>query len=310
MKEEAQFCSIRGLVVADTYRIVHKIGEDGCGTIYRAEDIATKEDLRLKKLDKEDFDAGVKEVYRRLREARHPNVGRIHEFIEEEDCYWVVMELIHGEAAEHFICEVDHMEDCTPIPADDFWKIVDGVLKGLEYVHADPDIMVYHRNVTADNVMITFTEANQLESVQLIDFELCHDIPDNSMDGLGEDDVPVGTRGYKAPELYAGRFDQRSDLFAVGVIAWRLITGKWPYKLTDEKEEQMDNYAIRETITEQLQESLSFQCGWVLTSLAMYPGASSLLKLLLAPDPNDRAASASEALRHLADVRPCSTAPS
>ncbi|CEM35427.1 unnamed protein product [Vitrella brassicaformis CCMP3155] len=317
-----------GVVVQDTYEIVEKIGEGGCGTTYKAKHPAHDDLFALKKMMKQDnIPRSVFDIYKLLCRAQHGNIGKIVKVIEEDDCYWVVMEFIDGEPVEDYIDDEEEdseeeeeeeddeddgeedskdgdkeedSKDSKTISVDDFWQVVRGVLRGLRYLHEDRK--VYHRDVKADNVMITFID-DQLRHVRLIDFDLCHEIGKPMTVIPSENAVPIGTLRYKAPELYAGHFDKRSDLFAVGVIAWRLITGKWPYKLTDEKEEQMDNYAIRETITEQLQQSLSNQDETVASKLAMYPGASSLLPLLLSPDPNDRAPSAIEALWHLAGIQ-------
>ena len=153
---------------------------------------------------------GDKNVYSYLKDHEHPNLTKIFEIIDDEDCFYVIEEKIDGMTLEEWLDGGrSNREKLT---------VVDQLCSALAFLHdADPPII--HRDVKPSNIMITTTGA-----VKLIDY----DASKYFKPGESRDTVLIGTKGAAAPEQYGfAQSDQRTDIYALGLIVKELFPGRY-----------------------------------------------------------------------------------
>ena len=162
---------------------------------------------------------------------RHPNIVRVHGLDPFAEPAYLVMELIDGPSLADVIAE--HPRG-LPLPAVE--TILRGVLSGVAAAH-DADVL--HRDLKPANVLLNLGERPleqlQVADVKLTDFGLVlqetgygHSIAQSA--SLAREDQVVGTLPYLPPEIRDGRgeYDRRSDLYALGVMLFEMLTGERP----------------------------------------------------------------------------------
>ena len=210
------------------YRIAEKIGEGGMGEVYRAHDEPLDRDVAIKVLPE-----AVAEDPQRLarfeREARavaklaHPNILEIWDFGSEDGVAYAVMELLEGESLRELISK----GGITTGKAVEYAR---SIADGLAAAH-DKDII--HRDLKPENVFLTTDGRIKildfgLAKLKLPEADLTTETPTATLDtapgGL------IGTVPYMAPEQVQGQpADHRSDIFALGVVLYEMLTGHRPF---------------------------------------------------------------------------------
>ncbi len=207
-----------GTVLAGRYRILDPIGAGGMGAIYEAEQIELRRRVAIKLV----LNSGGESYERLRREAlgasavHSPHVVTVFDFHwEEGEPPFLVMELLSGQAL------ADVMADEGALPFPRACRLACQILDGLAAAHR---VGLVHRDVKPANVWLVPTMAGEL--VKLLDFGLVKNVED----GVGitaRSGRLLGTRAYLAPEqIYHQPPDPRSDLHAVGVVLWEMLTGK------------------------------------------------------------------------------------
>jgi len=210
------------------YRITAKLGEGGMGVVYRAHDESLDRDVAIKVL-REDVAQDADRLARFKREAKaaakldHPNILAIHDFGSDEGVAYAVMELLEGESLR----EVIKGGGLTPGKAVEYAQAIAG---GLAAAH---DKAIVHRDLKPENVFLT-----QDGRIKILDFglaklrppdqDLSTETPTATLEtkpgGL------LGTVAYMAPEQIQGQpADHRSDIFALGVVLFEMLTGHRPF---------------------------------------------------------------------------------
>jgi eukaryotic-like serine/threonine-protein kinase len=204
------------------FEIVRVLGKGAMGIVYEGLDprlnrrVAIKTILRSAILD----DAEAKEYAQRfVREAQavarltHPNIVGVYDFGDEGDITFIVMEFIDGKELKSFL-DADHRFDFPTAV-----RIMTELLDGLGYAHKQG---VVHRDIKPANIMID-TEGR----VKLTDFGVARITESAERTQVG---TMVGTPSYMSPEQIQGlSIDNRTDLFACGVILYQLLTGEKPF---------------------------------------------------------------------------------
>jgi serine/threonine protein kinase len=205
-------------VLNDRYQLELKLGEGGMGSVYRALDLATNRDVAVKILRRDLAES--KHARRRFaREARaagmlnHPGIVRTMDFVDDARPY-LVMELVNGVSMRRYVRR----------ERPDVFRLLDvcdDLCEALAHAH---DRGVVHRDLKPDNIVIT-PEGR----VKILDFGLARvRIPEISH--LTRSGSALGTCSYMAPEQAAGKpADERSDLYAIGVILYEALTGSIPF---------------------------------------------------------------------------------
>jgi serine/threonine-protein kinase len=213
------------------YELVAHLATGGMGAVFRARHVHLRKDVALKVL-RPDLSASPDIVERFRREAEiasaldHENIVRVTDFGRSEEGYlFLVMDLLSGESL------FDRLRREGSLSPDVLVPILWQVCNGLEAAHA---LGVVHRDLKPENVFLARTPGGR-EVTKLLDFGIAKlaraaaDAPDGP--GSTAAGIVVGTPEYLAPEQAMGtEVDGRADLYAVGLIAWRALAGRHPFR--------------------------------------------------------------------------------
>jgi serine/threonine-protein kinase len=221
-----------GRVVSDRFRIVRPIGEGGMGRVYLAEQqlgTATRA-VAIKVLKTRMSDAaGVARFYREcetVAQLSHPNTIRIYDFGQIEIPFerggidtrlYIAMEYVEGRSLSEALAE-------GPLPLDTVDRFVRQIGNALTEVHRRG---IVHRDLKPDNVLLARDEAEG-EIVKVCDFGI-------AKRGTGGPEITVqgtivGTPAYMSPEQISnGPVDERSDVYALALITYEMLTGARPF---------------------------------------------------------------------------------
>jgi eukaryotic-like serine/threonine-protein kinase len=197
------------------YRVTHRLGEGGMGTVYRAVDTMLDRDVALKVLRPElARQSTLVERFRAeavaLARLRHENIAALYGLDRHGEDLMMVMEFISGETLEARVARTG------PVPWQEALPIVRGALDALGHAHARG---VVHRDIKPANVMV---DAEGI--VKVMDFGIARLMGENRQTRAG---VAIGTPSYMAPEQLRGEdVDGRTDLYAVGALLFELLTGR------------------------------------------------------------------------------------
>ncbi len=203
------------------YKIIAKLGEGAMATVYRAFDPSINRELVIKFLHANLCET---EEYRQrfLREAKaagilqHPNIVTIFDVGEIEHRPYIAMELLDGGPLDEMI------PVGAELPLRDVLVLGIQIANALDYAHGKG---IFHRDIKPANI-IRLADG---KSVKLVDFGIAHLAAGDSMDATTAGTV-MGTPHYMSPEQARGEtIDARSDLWAVGVMMYQLLTGKRPF---------------------------------------------------------------------------------
>jgi len=205
-----------GTRLTDRYEIVSELGRGGMGVVYLARDPLLDRDVAVKLIPPGFLDDAAAERFRR--EARavarldHPGIIGIHDFGVHGSSLFYVMPLVRGHNLRDAINE-------RKLSLADIVTIGQQVAEALDYSHAAG---IIHRDVKPENVMIT-RDADGGIRARVTDFGLAIGNHDHRLTGSG---VLIGTLAYLAPEqISRGTVDSRTDLWALGMMLYELITG-------------------------------------------------------------------------------------
>lgn len=202
--------------LAGRYQILSLLGRGGMGAVYRAQDTLLGSEVAVKVLDRRRtrdaarLEAFVREV-RVAREVSHRNVCRVHDIGDDGGAVFLSMEYVEGETLALRIQRLGALDPaaCRRVLCD--------VARGLAAAHAAG---VVHRDLKPENVLL---RARSDEAV-VADFGIAARLDDRERPGW-----IVGTRGYMSPEqLTGGAVDARSDVYALGILARQMTTGRPP----------------------------------------------------------------------------------
>src|SRR5205823_9550588 len=208
-----------GAVLAQRYEILEILGEGGMGAVYKAMDRELSRPVALKVI-RPDL-AGNQAILDRFkqelllaREVTHKNVIRIYDLGEAEGMKFITMEYVEGKDLRTLINEKNKLAPEEAV------EIMQQVCRALEAAHS---VGIIHRDLKPQNIM-----RDKSGRILVMDFGLARTLEG---DGMTQTGALVGTMDYMSPEQALGKdLDQRSDLFALGLIFYELLTGKMPYK--------------------------------------------------------------------------------
>jgi serine/threonine-protein kinase len=200
------------------YRITEKLGAGGMGVVYKATDLKLERTVALKFLP-HDSTINEQEKERLRREARaassldHANIGAIYGLEESSDGQiFIVMAYYDGETLAHKISR-------GLLPVSESVNIAMQIANGLAAAHARN---IVHRDVKPSNVIVT-----KDGGLKIVDFGLARIAATAS---ATQSITTTGTLPYMAPEQVLGEsIDQRSDVWALGVILVQMLTGSHPF---------------------------------------------------------------------------------
>lgn len=214
----------KGQQLAGRYEVDRLIGEGGMGDVYLAKHLKIDKEVAIKVLAPEQT-RRPRTVSRFLQEAkacskiRHDNVVDITDFGEDAGRAFFVMEYLDGEDLSQLLKREGRL------PWRRTRRIAIQLLEGLGAAH---EAGIVHRDVKPHNCFITPRENNP-DFVKVIDFGIAK-LRDGSEEQLTRTGAIMGTAEYMSPEQGQGaELDGRSDLYSVGVILFRMLTGEVPF---------------------------------------------------------------------------------
>jgi formylglycine-generating enzyme required for sulfatase activity len=202
------------------YRILEQLGQGGMAVVYKAYDTRLERDVALKVIRTENILPSQSEKFLRRfeREAKaqakfeHPNIVPVHDYGEYEGAPYLVMAYRPGGTLKQ---KLD-----SPISFQEAAQLLFPISSALAYAH---DRNVLHRDVKPSNILMA-----EDGSPTLTDFGIAKllESDEATLTGTG---LGIGTPEYMAPEQWKGKSVPQTDIYAVGVVLYELITGRKPY---------------------------------------------------------------------------------
>lgn len=302
------------------YRVLRLLGTGGMGMVFHAEDIALRRPVALKVMRPEEEQKGDRAWQRFLREARamaaikHDHLVTVYQVGQEGDTIYLAMELLEGQSLD------DWIESCAPEDMVQILRIGQEIADGLSAIH---ERGLVHRDIKPANIWLEARRRRDGETerprdkeaekkpsasvsssprpsvspslgsgeyrVKILDFGLARDASEESR--ITEAGMLVGTPAFLSPEQARGLpADFRSDLFSFGCVLYCMCSKQLPFQGKNTLDQlaalATHNPAPVRELNPSVPESLS-----------------DLIAELLAREPSDRPASATEVGRRLLDIR-------
>lgn len=208
-----------GKVLAKRYRIVERIGGGGMALVFRAVDLQLQRDVALKIL-RGQFGSDEEFIRRFRREAQnaaslsHPNVVQIYDVGQDDESYFIVMELIEGRTLKALI------QEQGPLPMEQAAQIGAEVLNALAHAHHHK---IVHRDIKPHNILIA-----RDGRVKVTDFGIARATTTDTVTHTGS---IMGSAHYFSPEQANGLpTGDRSDIYSVGIVLYEMVTGVVPFQ--------------------------------------------------------------------------------
>ncbi|MBI4854493.1 MAG: serine/threonine protein kinase [Acidobacteria bacterium] len=216
-----------GSVINKRYLVESEFSQGGFSLIYLAKDLQLDARSVLikvmrEKIDDDWLETKFFEEVKALSRINHPNVVSIFDYgLMANGRPFFVMELIPGESLENIISKA--RMGLMPKQA---LNIIKQIGNALNTVH---QLGIYHRDLKPANIIIRKLSEDE-EHVKLIDFGIA--TVKESISAVTTTTSVVGTPTYMAPEQFEGNPSGASDIYALGVIAYELLTGRPPFNIT------------------------------------------------------------------------------
>ena len=208
-----------GMVLAQRYEIVEILGQGGMGAVYKATDRELNRTVAIKVI-RPDLarDQGIVDRFKQelllAHQVTHRNVIRIYDLSEADGMKFITMEYVEGENL------LTLLHEKKKFSAEEAVEIMQQVCRALEAAHT---VGVIHRDLKPQNIM-----RDKTGRILVMDFGLARTLEG---DGMTQSGALVGTMEYMSPEQALGKpLDQRSDIFALGLIFYEMLTGQMPFK--------------------------------------------------------------------------------
>jgi serine/threonine-protein kinase len=273
-----------------SYRLVARIGEGGMGEVWRANHhmlaraaavkiirttggtgSSRNEELAVRRFERE---ANV------IASLQSPHTVYLYDFgVGQDGRFYYVMELLDGLSLQTLVSTFGPQSPSRVL------TILQQVCRSLEEAHQQG---IVHRDLKPSNIMVCKV-AQMFDFVKVLDFGLAKTIQRPDVSLLTMDGVTAGTPGYIAPEVAMGeaRIDGRADLYALGCVAYFLLTGALVFEDSNPTTMALKHVqAIPEPPSRR-------------TELPIPPDLEAIIMQLLAKKPDDRIASAGELARRL-----------
>jgi serine/threonine protein kinase len=205
------------------YRIVERVGRGGMATVYKAYQPALERHVAIKVIhkhlaaDDEQFLKRFQREAKAVASLRHPNIVQVFDFGTEDDVTYMVMEYLEGSTLKAVLNALAQKGETMRL--DQVLRIFQALASALGYAHQQGMV---HRDIKPANVMLTTKN-----EVILTDFGVAKIVGTTQYTVTG---AVIGTPAYMSPEQGHGeRGDERSDIYALGVMLYEMVTGQVPF---------------------------------------------------------------------------------
>ncbi len=203
------------------YAVIEPVGSGGMAEVYRARDELLGREVAIKVLSERlARDPTFVERFRREAQSAaglsHPNIVSLYDYGSEGDTYFIVMEYIEGRTLDEVIREHG------PLMPERAAEIASDVAAALQRAHTSG---LVHRDIKPGNIMIT--DSGQ---TKVTDFGIARALSSERDATMTQAGMVIGTAAYLSPEQAQGEpVDARSDVYALGVVLYEMLTGKTPF---------------------------------------------------------------------------------
>ena len=205
-----------GMVIAERYEILEKIGTGGMSDVYKAKDHKLNRYVAVKIL-KQEFSENANFVSKFRVEAQaaaglmHPNIVNVYDVGQEEGIYFIVMELVEGITLKKYI------EKKARLSYREAISIAIQVSMGIEAAHNNH---IIHRDIKPQNIIIS-----KEGKVKVTDFGIAKAATSNTITSN-----VMGSVHYTSPEQARGGYsDEKSDIYSLGITMFEMLTGRVPF---------------------------------------------------------------------------------
>lgn len=208
----------RGYLVSGRYEILDTLGEGGMANVYLAEDTILHRRVAVKvlRLDLQHDQATIRRFQREAKatcELSHPNIVSVYDVGEDNGVQYIVMEYIDGSNLKSYI------EQHYPFPLTKVVAIMMQILSAVQLAHSKG---IIHRDLKPQNILLT-----KDGQAKIADFGIAVALSDKS---VTQTNSLLGSVHYISPEQARGSLPTpRSDIYALGIILFELLTGKVPF---------------------------------------------------------------------------------
>ena len=207
----------KGMFIGDRYEIIDKVGSGGMSDVYKAKDHKLNRFVAIKVL-KSEFSEDKNFVSKFKIEAQsaaglaHPNIVNVYDVGEDDNLYYIVMELIEGITLKKYI------EKKGMLAVREAVSIAIQVAQGIEAAHNNH---IIHRDIKPQNIIIS-----REGKVKVTDFGIARAASANTINSNA-----MGSVHYISPEQARGGYiDEKSDIYSLGISLFEMITGKLPFE--------------------------------------------------------------------------------
>jgi serine/threonine protein kinase/predicted ATPase len=215
---------LTGRIIDRKYKLVSQLGEGGMAVVYLAQRMRIGDDVAVKVLRSEIMlDLVSQARFEREAQAaariKHPNIVTIHDFGTTDDgLTYLVMELLNGPTLE------SELQARGTLPVDRAINILLPVCNAISAAHQEG---IIHRDLKPSNILLHRLK-DGMEVIKVVDFGIVK--IGQTKERLTQVNNILGTPHYMSPEQCYGRdLDPRSDVYALGVIAYETLTGRLPF---------------------------------------------------------------------------------
>lgn len=269
-----------GPLAGTPYKFIAKIGAGGMGDVYEALDVEVNERVVIKLV--RDTEPWLVERMDREADAlarlRHPNIVQVSRYSRNaQGRPYLAMERLYGSTLRQ------EVKERGALPVEEAVSLVRQVLDGLGAAHVAG---LLHRDIKLENLFLCDSEGGE-RTIKIIDFGLTK-MTARQADAARPlayptaDNQFVGTPRYAAPEQVHGTIDERTDLYATGLVLYALLTGREPFD---------DIRGHQELLAAQQNRTLDFRFPQEVS-----PHLERVLRRSVAKDPNERYSSAADFL--------------
>lgn len=218
-------------VIDGRYKIIRQIGSGAMGKVYLALDMDLDEKVAIKMMDKKIFSEqqsiNFKEEIRLARRITHRNILRTFDFGSWQNFYYITMEYVLGYDLDELLKKKGAFEPHIGV------VMAKQICSAMNAAH---DQGIIHRDLKPSNMMI-----NRQGILKIMDFGLAMTVKRKESGEPADDDakssVIVGTPRYMAPEqFFSWPLDERTDIYAIGIIMFSIFQGNCPYSSKDIQE--------------------------------------------------------------------------
>ncbi len=205
-----------GMFLGDRYEILEKIGSGGMAEVFKGKDHKLNRFVAVKVLKDEfvedkNFVRKFKEEAQAAAGLAHPNIVNVYDVGEEQNIFYIVMELVEGITLKTYI------EKKGRLTVKEATSIAIQVAAGLEVAHNN---QIVHRDIKPQNIIIS-----REGKVKVTDFGIAKSVSSNTNTADA-----MGSVHYTSPEQARGGYsDAKSDIYSLGIVMYEMVTGRVPF---------------------------------------------------------------------------------